>query len=434
MTERHKPIFSGVDRPNTTQVPNVYFDQFLPELNGNEFKLLMYLSRRIFGFHKDSDNISLGQMLSGIRKRNGEYLDKGTGLSKPTLLRALKSLQEKGLVIAEQRRDPIRGDVATNYRLQIVGVMPKQVQNFTPPGQEMSHGLDEPPRGEKMSQGVEQNSTTPVVKNHATQKKDVQNKVNSIHHQGFSAATMPNAHGDDDLSSSSNRSSIVQRNGIPSAVKPALAQEDRTQDRYASGATSRGSAPAQRPDRTEDRSTPATPPQDQQRSHPTPTKPNPALVERLKAAGVSPRQAKRLVGEYPADRIEAALAYLPHRNAKNPGGYLVREIEDGGWMTPSAVKEEEHLNADIARRQAAAEQTAALEEERARAETARLRRVQAIMDALAPEALAELQAEAQAQVAKFSRRAIADPDSPFVRAALHNLVQDRFMRDPGPDA
>jgi hypothetical protein len=48
-------------------------------------KVLLYIIRRTFGFKKDQDNISLSQMLNGIVKKNGERLDSGTGLIKPSL-------------------------------------------------------------------------------------------------------------------------------------------------------------------------------------------------------------------------------------------------------------------------------------------------------------------------------------------------------------
>ena len=141
--------FTSVQRPNTTQVPNVYLDRYLAELSGNEFKVLMYLTRRIFGFHKSSDCISLSQMLNGIRKKNGDRLDHGTGLSKPTLLRSLKILQEMGLVIAHQRSDEVRGDVATCYQLNLEAneaeesgcFAPEEEQIFTTPGKNLSHGV-----------------------------------------------------------------------------------------------------------------------------------------------------------------------------------------------------------------------------------------------------------------------------------------------------
>ena len=111
-------IFSGVSSPNTTQVPDQYLDELLPILSGAELKVLLYITRRTFGFKKESDNISLSQMLHGIKTRDGRILDRGTGLSKPTLLQALRSLQDKQIIETERQRSPEKGDEPTVYKLK----------------------------------------------------------------------------------------------------------------------------------------------------------------------------------------------------------------------------------------------------------------------------------------------------------------------------
>lgn len=86
--------FPGVSSPNTTQVPDQFFDELLPILSGGELKVLFYITRRTFGFKKEQDSISLSQMLNGIRTKSGRQLDYGTGLSKKTLLLALRNLKD----------------------------------------------------------------------------------------------------------------------------------------------------------------------------------------------------------------------------------------------------------------------------------------------------------------------------------------------------
>src|SRR4051794_12244445 len=90
--------FQGFRFPNTTPVPDELFDELLADLSGAEVKVILYICRRTFGFKKASDNISLNQMLKGITKRDGEQLDRGVGLSKPTLLRTLKDLIQKNII------------------------------------------------------------------------------------------------------------------------------------------------------------------------------------------------------------------------------------------------------------------------------------------------------------------------------------------------
>jgi phage replication O-like protein O len=85
--------------PNSTQIPDVILDQWMAELSGAELKVVLYIARRTFGFGKESDNISLNQIASGIKKRDGTILDKGTGLSVSSVARAVKSLEEQTILI-----------------------------------------------------------------------------------------------------------------------------------------------------------------------------------------------------------------------------------------------------------------------------------------------------------------------------------------------
>ena len=93
----------GFLKPTTTPTPDEIFDVWLPELSLSELRVLLYIVRRTFGFRKDADAISLSQLTKGITKKNGEILDRGTGLSRPSVFKAVQSLEEKGLI--EVRRD-----------------------------------------------------------------------------------------------------------------------------------------------------------------------------------------------------------------------------------------------------------------------------------------------------------------------------------------
>ena len=78
----HPPPTPGFDSPNYTPVPDKLFDEYLARLSGAELKALLYIIRRTFGFKKDSDTISLKQMVEGITTHDGRRLDFGAGLSK----------------------------------------------------------------------------------------------------------------------------------------------------------------------------------------------------------------------------------------------------------------------------------------------------------------------------------------------------------------
>ena len=149
--------FRGFRSPNTTPIPDEVFDELMADLSGAEVKVLLYICRRTFGWKKESDNISLNQMLHGITRREGRRLDRGVGLSKPTLLRSIKSLTEKNIVIAEQRASKEKGYEPTNYRLNVIDA--------------------QYPLGQKMIQGVSQKFTKPLVKKSAPQETDIQETV-----------------------------------------------------------------------------------------------------------------------------------------------------------------------------------------------------------------------------------------------------------------
>ena len=88
----------GFLKPTTTPTPDEIFDVWLPELSLSELRVLLYIVRRTFGFRKDADAISLSQLTNGIIKRTGDVLDRGTGLSRPSVFRAVQNLEEKGLI------------------------------------------------------------------------------------------------------------------------------------------------------------------------------------------------------------------------------------------------------------------------------------------------------------------------------------------------
>jgi hypothetical protein len=85
--------------PNSTQIPNDYVDKFLAFLTPEEWKVLTYAARRIFGFQKRQDRISLTQFSEGISRKDGERLDYGTGLTLHSTRKAVDGLVMAGLLV-----------------------------------------------------------------------------------------------------------------------------------------------------------------------------------------------------------------------------------------------------------------------------------------------------------------------------------------------
>ena len=112
--------FPGFTSPRYTQIPDIVFDELQHRLTGSEYKVLMYILRRTFGFKKDADSISYNQMLKGIVKRDGTRLDYGAGVKSPaTLTKAIKRLEELGIILAVRNSSDEKGLETTTYQPQM---------------------------------------------------------------------------------------------------------------------------------------------------------------------------------------------------------------------------------------------------------------------------------------------------------------------------
>ena len=155
--------FRGFTNPNTTGVPDEYFDFVSPRLNGSEVKLMNYLMRRTYGFKKESDTVSISQMLNGIVKRDGTRLDEGSGLSKGSIITALNSLEKKGLIVRRRQFDFKGGFLATSYevnrRPDTLGTKPDQGVGT------LGTKVDQGGVVAKPDQGLVTNRTKPLVQN-----------------------------------------------------------------------------------------------------------------------------------------------------------------------------------------------------------------------------------------------------------------------------
>lgn len=113
--------FAGFSSPNTTPVPDEFFDELAPHLTEPELRVCLYLLRRTFGFKKSADDISLSQLVKGIQKKDGTKLDLGTGLSKPSVIKGVRGLIAKGVVVAIHNSSQAKGNESTTYQLRFLG-------------------------------------------------------------------------------------------------------------------------------------------------------------------------------------------------------------------------------------------------------------------------------------------------------------------------
>lgn len=187
-TPNHQPYkFPGFSAPFYTQVPDAVFDELLPVLSGAELKVLLYIIRRTFGFKKNRDNISLSQMVSGIKTRDGLVIDGGTGLGKSSVIRALTTLEEKNIVIRTRRTTSKSGFEATTYALNVQAKPEKRVERGAAkkPDRPLSQNGTSPP--------LSQNDTSLVPKSYpqetVKQETEQQHVVAALTKAGISRRT-----------------------------------------------------------------------------------------------------------------------------------------------------------------------------------------------------------------------------------------------------
>ncbi|RIK08233.1 MAG: hypothetical protein DCC49_09220 [Acidobacteria bacterium] len=168
--------FAGFSGPSYTQVPDALFDELLPVLSGAELKVLLYVIRRTFGFKREADTISLAQMVNGIVKRDGTRLDYGAGVSKKSLLVALRSLEERQILFIERRRSAERGDEASLYRLNVVDEATRGVKTSPGGGAKLHQG-----GGAGSSPGGEaRNSPTQETVEQETERQETDFEISNI--------------------------------------------------------------------------------------------------------------------------------------------------------------------------------------------------------------------------------------------------------------
>lgn len=72
--------------PNYTQIPNEIIDKWMRDLSGLQFKIIICICRKTFGWHKDKDKISVSQ------------LEEMTGSSWRRMFNAVKDLEKVGMI------------------------------------------------------------------------------------------------------------------------------------------------------------------------------------------------------------------------------------------------------------------------------------------------------------------------------------------------
>jgi predicted RNA-binding Zn-ribbon protein involved in translation (DUF1610 family) len=91
--------FPGFPTPSFTPVPDIFFDELLPQLDNGELRVVLYTMRHTYGWRKTEDWITLDQFEHGQRNRDGSWRDRGCGLSRPAIARALRQAIAHGYLV-----------------------------------------------------------------------------------------------------------------------------------------------------------------------------------------------------------------------------------------------------------------------------------------------------------------------------------------------
>lgn len=178
--------------PNYTQIPNVIFDYWMSKLSETQFKVLLCICRKTFGWQKIRDAISLNQM------------EKMTGLSRNSVVNSLKKLAFLKLVTITKNKTTYGDDDTNQYALNI--------QSMGSAPNELPSAPNEPPSA-RNELGVVHEMNQGVVHEMNTQKKDY---TKERHTKEKSADALSGAEAPS-LNSFSNQSNLDDENCIAHA-------------------------------------------------------------------------------------------------------------------------------------------------------------------------------------------------------------------------
>lgn len=103
--------------PNSSAIPNVLFDYWMVILSPAEFKVLMCIARKTYGWHKNTDLISLKQ------------IEKMTGLHRSGIIKNVESLVERGLLNKVKSKTSDGDDAPNRYEINVYCVEGGSLQN-----------------------------------------------------------------------------------------------------------------------------------------------------------------------------------------------------------------------------------------------------------------------------------------------------------------
>jgi hypothetical protein len=139
--------------PNTFQYPNEYIDRYMALLTPSENLVLTYAIRRIIGFHKQSDRISISQFTDGMKSDDGKPLDYGTGLGAAAVRKAVAGLVKYRIFkvvspVSPEENLPAEIELQWDSRKVDLGGLQKRAAEKKAGNQKRTEAMREAPRSD----------------------------------------------------------------------------------------------------------------------------------------------------------------------------------------------------------------------------------------------------------------------------------------------
>ena len=93
-----------VHRPNAQVIPHDIFNFVMPDVDSlAELKVILFIAHQTSGRGKEWDWISESQFRDGITRRDGQVVNRGTGLTTPAIRQGIEKALEHGHILRRFR-------------------------------------------------------------------------------------------------------------------------------------------------------------------------------------------------------------------------------------------------------------------------------------------------------------------------------------------
>lgn len=99
--------YEGIKEPNFTMMPNEISDVLMPRLSGSQFKVVIWLARKTFGWQQPLTAASISELATA------------TGLSRRTIMNTVADLESFGVILVHREQLDTHTDAINVYALRM---------------------------------------------------------------------------------------------------------------------------------------------------------------------------------------------------------------------------------------------------------------------------------------------------------------------------